>query len=863
LGNNLFGHNKARDTNSDKTLRPVGDDLLGLGGYAVNLRSIVLELYNKGNDVKLNSGTNDNESFIICIDSPWGTGKTHFLKMFQSCLRGEWNEKNTDETELFNMTLGSKLKVIPNKEKKISVIKYDAWKHDYRDNAFEPLIEEITHNLQGFCQPEWRDRQAFKILTNVFKGLAFSFLERHIGALALDEFSQIVSPSLDPDDEALKSLDNYLKRAVKSLVNKPLVVIVDELDRCKPTFAVQTLEVIKHIFNTRGIVFIFTVDLEQLSTCVKNIYGAESDAVGYLERFFNYYTAIPIPDYTLMLRKYVETYGISEGEAALNELLEVVKMFDLTIRDIRTVLNSLEVLQNKLMFGTMGKPEHQSGDVNALILYFYLLTVKYKLPLTFKKSRRDRNAMINLIREKPIPFISLNDNYNSNEEFIRILGSNLTMEQIQFTKMYYEKERGTEKGWLDTAYNGIRFKSEKPEPQKRIIHRIGEKYTEIPEGFCLSYFLYPFDLLTSNLTNPKETLKHTPMDYIHNQIELTGIYGKLEDYKTLGEGTVEASIDPNGKYWVEGHINGNLIIYEFITKNEKKTQKEIDRLQLPADIQCVKFNKNGNIYAGCGDGTLYRFRLINETLKLYEKTHLEGECVMINEYGGCATNNNGIIRLWARNNKEYYYEEQYKPVQCKEGSRVECIEKISDEKYISGTGDGFIHIWGGTDTPEVRVEICKGKDYNKDNEEEEKSIECIAVIEDGMYVVGGYDCNLYYLQGEKKGSVLMENDGEKFVIESIATVTTENRHFAICGSVKETNGAGMPFGIECVEATKDGGECVVCYTTERHSMVIDANKIINEIIHEEAVTTDTSNPIRVKQGLLFFIDLERIELKNE
>jgi len=840
----------------------MGDDLLGLGRYAVNLRSVVLELYDKGNDTKLNSGTNDNESFIICIDSPWGTGKTHFLKMFQSCLKGDWNEKNTDETELFNMTLGSKLKVIPNEEYKMDVIIYDAWKHDYRDNAFEPLIDDITQKLQDVCPPEWKEKRAIKMLTQAFKGLAYSIGERFLGTIAMGEFSQIRLSNLNYYDEALNGLENYLKRVVGSLKNKPLVVIIDELDRCKPTFAVQTLEVIKHIFNIKGIVFIFMVDLEQLSTCVKKIYGAESDAVGYLERFFNYYSIIPTPDYTLLLRRYIESYNVSEGEAALNELKKIVKMFDLSIRDIRTVLNSMEVLQNKLMYGTMGKPEHPRSDTNALILYFYLLSVKYKRPLTFKKSRGDCSTLIGLIEEKPIPFISLNDTVDSNKEFIRILESDLAMEQITFKKMCYAKSSSSEEVWLDTAYHGLRFVTKKPDPQKRIIHNNNEKNSEKPEGYCLSYFLYPFDLFVSDLTDPKETLKRTPREYIHNQIELAGIYGELKDFKALGEGTIEVSIDPNGKYWVEGHIDGSLIVYNLETECENN---EVARLQLPADIQCVKFSKIENIYAGCGDGTLYMCSLSDGKLKPCEKIHLEGECVMINEEGGCATNNNGIIKLWARHSEKGYYKEQYRPAQCKEGNRVECIEKISDEKYISGTSDGFIHVWGGKKTKETRIEIFQennGANSNEDEEDnEDRSIECIAVIDDEEYVVGGYDCNLYYFKGGKKGNVLIESEGERFIIESVATVTTENnRHFAICGSVKKANGAGTLFGIECVETTKDGGKCVVGYTSNKHSTVIDARKVIDRIIYEAVNNTDM-NPIRVKQEQLFFIDLDKIELK--
>jgi predicted KAP-like P-loop ATPase len=64
---------------------------------------------------------------------------------------------------------------------------------------------------------------------------------------------------------------------------------VDELDRCRPTYAIQTLELVKHLFNVPGLIFIFALDIEQLSHSVQTVYGQNMDAQGYLCRFFDYF----------------------------------------------------------------------------------------------------------------------------------------------------------------------------------------------------------------------------------------------------------------------------------------------------------------------------------------------------------------------------------------------------------------------------------------------------------------------------------------------------------------------------------------------------------------------------------------------
>ena len=68
---------------------------------------------------------------------------------------------------------------------------------------------------------------------------------------------------------------------------KPLVFIIDELDRCKPTFALELLEKIKHIFSISNVHFILSTHLSQLESTVRYSYGSDVDARTYLQKFYN------------------------------------------------------------------------------------------------------------------------------------------------------------------------------------------------------------------------------------------------------------------------------------------------------------------------------------------------------------------------------------------------------------------------------------------------------------------------------------------------------------------------------------------------------------------------------------------------
>src|SRR6202040_617942 len=71
-----------------------------------------------------------------------------------------------------------------------------------------------------------------------------------------------------------------------------LVFVIDELDRCRPPYALSLLEKIKHFFSVDNVIFLLPTNLQQLETSVKAEYGA-IDAHTYLEKFYHLRIAFP------------------------------------------------------------------------------------------------------------------------------------------------------------------------------------------------------------------------------------------------------------------------------------------------------------------------------------------------------------------------------------------------------------------------------------------------------------------------------------------------------------------------------------------------------------------------------------------
>lgn len=241
---------------------------------------------------------NDKDGFVLAIDGKWGTGKTTFVKMWRQKL-----ENDGHKTLYFN-----------------------AWENDF---VSEPMVGILGEMKTLTTKPAVKTFD--KILTR-----AANFSTKIIPALtktaatlaglggvadAIEKVTEATTEAFSDEikeyedkKESLKSLKADLALFVKETCgDKPLVFIVDELDRCRPDYAVEVLEKIKHFFSVEGIVFVLSIDKEQLSNSIKGFYGSESiDAKEYLRRFIDIEYQLPEPSYEDFSKYLYGYYKFSE-----------------------------------------------------------------------------------------------------------------------------------------------------------------------------------------------------------------------------------------------------------------------------------------------------------------------------------------------------------------------------------------------------------------------------------------------------------------------------------------------------------------------------------------------------------------------
>ncbi|MCM1441586.1 MAG: KAP family NTPase, partial [Roseburia sp.] len=193
----------------------------------------------------------------------------------------------------------------------IPVSMLNIWEMDFYENPLVPLLINLQKTYAKYSGTPERFPDP-KTLLNAFKSLvAGIFVEAHaplFGKIVIDgekiinchenlkktaEENNIYTEYKQFETE-LNNLKSFLSNWAQETAS-PIVIIIDELDRCRPDYAVKTLEVLKHFFDIPGFVFVLAIDEEQLKNSVETLFGTKNFD-GYKRKFINNSFVLPAPD---------------------------------------------------------------------------------------------------------------------------------------------------------------------------------------------------------------------------------------------------------------------------------------------------------------------------------------------------------------------------------------------------------------------------------------------------------------------------------------------------------------------------------------------------------------------------------------
>ncbi|MGA8882494.1 MAG: P-loop NTPase fold protein [Acinetobacter sp.] len=292
----------------------------------------------------------------IAIDAEWGAGKSWFVNNWKAKLEqndfkviylNAFNQDYIDDPFLtISMEIANCLKT---EETSIDAIKETIGKA-YR--AILPnlpmLLWYLTTSLVGM------GALAKPVAETVEKLKSADDFGNEAAKLLNEKLQEHLSAQVENYDKEKQSLE-YFKKAlaeITSKLDKPLVFIVDELDRCKPEFAIRLIERIKHFFDIPKVVFILAVNKTQLEESINNFYGFSSTA-NYLEKFIDFSVMLRSKDldgsrFFEILDSYNQDYQLSLKAHELNAYVALCKSYSPNPRQLVRIINKFSLLKSDL-----------------------------------------------------------------------------------------------------------------------------------------------------------------------------------------------------------------------------------------------------------------------------------------------------------------------------------------------------------------------------------------------------------------------------------------------------------------------------------------------------------------------------------
>ena len=309
----------------------------------------------------------------LIIDGKWGTGKTEFC----------FKLKNLIEADN------------PNNYKVGYVNAFQA------DHANEPLLTLIAEVASFYDEKDDKRKNFIKNAVPYLRlisgiglkaglGFAFGRYAADIPDALADGMEEIKDGSKSLIDQSLESMIKDQVEAEKNLSTlrnalsdiastNPIILLIDELDRCRPDFAVMMLETIKHVFDVKNVQIILITNAEQLKATIKHSYGSETNSRDYLYKFFKYQINLPtatkdtegrsVENNVTYFRTSVQASKVIPQEFKDNEFIyEIPTFLDVGKLSLRKIEQTIRCIETLIIFED--KKQSKSRIVEQILMVF-------------------------------------------------------------------------------------------------------------------------------------------------------------------------------------------------------------------------------------------------------------------------------------------------------------------------------------------------------------------------------------------------------------------------------------------------------------------------------------------------------------
>ncbi len=402
----------------------------------------------------------------MVIDGGWGTGKTEFCQKLIRLMQEQYSNYQP--------------------------VYIDAFRSDH---SGEPLLALLAEIIKA-CTPEDTGEQPSEQRKNITRKVAKAagFVMKTVAKAAVghvlkqntddlaEEFQQIMNDGQDADSlaetvtdaaatiashtidatveallkeqiEAEKNLET-LKACLKELAaEKPIILFIDELDRCRPDYAIDMLEVIKHVFDVENVKVVLVTNTKQLRAAINHRYGVEVDAQKYLDKFLKYSFALPDKivarfeeERALVAVEYFkqlirnngmagELKGLIEQEITMNFISNMIRQVNISLRETERLVRFLEIYHS--LKGIDGVPwQHKLLRITGVFIFcFYPNLID-----DINRNCTNAECFVKFFNIQTLPIAPIERVFNTVQTIamLLILNSNIKEKRFKFPEFPYE-----------------------------------------------------------------------------------------------------------------------------------------------------------------------------------------------------------------------------------------------------------------------------------------------------------------------------------------------------------------------------------------------------------------------------------------
>ena len=281
--------------------------------------------------IQLLNGIQD-ECCTIAINGEWGSGKTFFVKQAKLIL-DILNPQTIASEDIRNKIQA----YLPDEVKAANSLVstyYDAWINDNHDDPILSLVYSTIASKQSDFTVEKK-----RSLLGGAAALASALTGRDIKTVFEECSGDDVFRLIKDSDNIRTLVKEFISNLIEEHGNR-LVIFIDELDRCKPDYAIRFLERIKHYFDDNRVTFVFSVSLSQLQAIVKTYYGTDFGATRYLDKFFDLRLSLPGPRLEHYMRNRL---GIYQDTILDYTCIRTAQYFNFSLREAERYMRLIKI----------------------------------------------------------------------------------------------------------------------------------------------------------------------------------------------------------------------------------------------------------------------------------------------------------------------------------------------------------------------------------------------------------------------------------------------------------------------------------------------------------------------------------------